>query len=358
MKATLLRTILVIGLLGLSFTASAASSAVDVGVNLYRHGDYKGAVVALDTALKNGVSDASDRATARIYLASAYEARGEKDQARQVLTQLFQEQPGTPIDSALFPPSFISLAESVRSQVTQAGAHVNPPAGQPAQVASAQPEPAGPQTGTAGPEGSEIGQGGGSPSVLGGDLSGFALNFRFGYAIPGGTAYDAADGSSVSQSDVYSGAVLGELDLGWRFSPNWGLNFYLGLGAAQLSSNSGGSGSHAEVQAGIEGEFHVLPFGMVDPWFGLGVGYEAVGFKDSLNPDITYAIGGAAFRAEFGADFRLGSHFVVGPLVTGNFGWYSSASATDSSGSSVTVNFDSSTMHEWFTFGARIGMVF
>src|SRR3954451_20043421 len=96
-------SVLVLALCVFPISALAEDPAVGVGVDLYRHGDYKGAVITLKKALNQGVSDPSDRSTARIYLASSYEARGQKDDARKTLAELFRENPAVPIDSALFP---------------------------------------------------------------------------------------------------------------------------------------------------------------------------------------------------------------------------------------------------------------
>jgi hypothetical protein len=106
----------------LATPALAADPGVESGVGLYRHGDYAGAVSALKTALEKGVADPSERASARMYLASSYEAQGQIDPARGVLKQLFEADPAIPIDPALFPPSFVKLAEEVRHQAPPASA--------------------------------------------------------------------------------------------------------------------------------------------------------------------------------------------------------------------------------------------
>ena len=109
--------------------AWATDPGVDSGVGSYRHGDYAGAVSALKSSLDKGIADPGERTRARLYLASSYEAEGQLDPARQVLKEMFQADRAIPIDPALFPPSFVKLAEDVRHQL--------PPPSAPQQTAAA-----------------------------------------------------------------------------------------------------------------------------------------------------------------------------------------------------------------------------
>jgi hypothetical protein len=327
----------------LPLLALAANPAVDLGVDLYKHGDYKGAAFALKKALSEGVADAGDRARARLYLASVYEAQGEDENARTVLTQLFGEAPEVTIDPVLFPPSFVLLAEQVRAQVASAapGARVAPPppalpalppaiapaqASRPPAPASTKPEPA---------------------------TSGLTLSLSFGFAYPGGVAFpsftDTSGTRRVTQSEVYSSTVLFQLGAGWRIDPNWYLGVFGALGPITGANCNVNGCTGLELQAGGEGEFHFLPGHTFDPWLGVAIGIEDVSGTTGLGKLSTE---GAMVRLWGGGELRLTQHLLLGPYLSATFGRYATVTRED-----VTVSTSSAT-HEWYGAGVRLGYVF
>jgi hypothetical protein len=342
-----LSAFLLCALLAIPAAALASDPAVDVGVDLYRHGDYKGAVLALKKALNHGVSDPSDRATARLYLASSYEARGQKDDARNVLSDLFREQPGMPIDSALFPPSFVSLAEGVRKDVAATGPAVpTPPAGSQNPTTPVTPPP------VAGSELPPVAVAPASPEVAAATPkswagpSGFELGVRAAFAIPFG---DETSGSKLA--DDISGALPVEIDLGWRINPTWYLGAWLAGGPGFLKDSSDCTGCSSTVASvGIEANLHLNPLA-TDPWVGLGIGYELLkasatsgGFSASAN------LNGPMFlRLSGGVDFRASPLFAIGPYLGFSAAQFSTLSIGDTN---IDIG-DQKSVHFFFDIGVH-----
>lgn len=123
---------------------ATADPLVDQGTKLYRDGDYLGAVRLLERVLGSGTSE---RTRARLYLAAAHFASGDRDAAQRVLSALLEEDPTAAPDTS-FPPPFVQLFEHVRDtrkNAEPATPAVAPPAPQPVPIAEA-PPPAPPRS--------------------------------------------------------------------------------------------------------------------------------------------------------------------------------------------------------------------
>jgi hypothetical protein len=81
----------------------------------------------------------------------------------------------------------------------------------------------------------------------------------------------------------------------------------------------------SDVRVGFEVLWHFAPGSAVDPWAGLGIGYEWLNFSAPVGTT-TVSVGVRGFEfvnAQAGLDFRLGQLFRVGPYVMGTLGQYS-----------------------------------
>jgi hypothetical protein len=94
--------------------ARAADDMVQLGLELYRHGDFKGCIISLSRALDRGISNDDDVVAALTYLASAYEARNDLQATRRTLKQLLMSHRDLTFDPALFPPSFLHIVAQVK----------------------------------------------------------------------------------------------------------------------------------------------------------------------------------------------------------------------------------------------------
>ncbi len=164
-----------------------------------------------------------------------------------------------------------------------------------------------------------------------------------GYGIPFGNA----NGSSI-RDYVVSGMVPIGVDAGWFFSPHFYAGAYFtygfGLGAGLLNDQCNGADdcSATVIQVGVVAHWHFLPEATLDPWVGLGLGYEEIvtagTSTDTGDTDLSHGSPALLGSLEGGFDFKPLRYLGVGPyaqLMGGPF------IVTDSG------------MHGWLTLGVR-----
>jgi hypothetical protein len=169
------------------------------------------------------------------------------------------------------------------------------------------------------------------------------LGLRLGYAFALGSVEEGA-----KMSEGTSGQIPIWLDAGYMVTPNIMLGLYGQYGFVQLKDCDDCS-SH-DIRFGVQGQYHLSPAESVDPWLGLGVGYEIISVSRTLQgTDFTVSDTGFEFlNLQGGADFKLADAFTLGPFVSFSLGQYSNQSAGDESAS-----IENKALHEWLTIGAK-----
>lgn len=185
-----------------------------------------------------------------------------------------------------------------------------------------------------------------APPDAGGKIK---LGLRLGYALPmGDIAKDA------KMSDAVSGMVPIWLDLGYMVTPNIMVGLYAQYGFVMLSSDAKDACDALKVDCsatnmrfGLQGQYHLSPGESMNPWVGLGIGYEILTNKvDSESADTT----GLEFaNIQGGADFKVGDSMAVGPFVSFSIGQYSKSDGED---------IEEKAMHQWLTLGVKGTMGF
>ena len=188
-----------------------------------------------------------------------------------------------------------------------------------------------------------------------------ALGLPIGNAI--GPRADAPTGTSLS--DLVAWAVPLQLDAGARVGPVFvGVYLSYAFGKPGSAFDTANGRSANDVRVGFEVLWHFAPDRAVDPWAGLGVGYEW------LNLSVTAPGGGsvsASFRGfewvnvQVGVDFRLGQNFRLGPFLQTRVGQYDSGSIgiVNAQGAEATGSADlpSKAAHAWIDIGVRLGFL-
>ncbi|MET0792679.1 MAG: hypothetical protein ABW061_14255 [Polyangiaceae bacterium] len=187
----------------------------------------------------------------------------------------------------------------------------------------------------------------GSASIAsdgGGDEKKFKLGLRLGYAVPFGESF-----KGTTLSDGISGQIPIWVDAGYMVTPNVLLGVYVQYGFLQLKNCPDSCSGH-DLRFGIQGQYHLSPEASLDPWFGLGVGYEIAGTSQSTQGfSVDSSVKGLEFlNLQAGADFKVADAFSVGPFLSLSLGQYSSAKFNDQD-----VPVGDKAIHEWFTFGAK-----
>ena len=162
----------------------------------------------------------------------------------------------------------------------------------------------------------------------------FEAALRVSYGLGLGNIYGESTvaGPAVALSDVYSGALPLQLDLGYRFNSQWFAGAY--NGCTDCSSS--------QMRFGIEGQYHLMPAMSLDPWVGLGVGYELVNISAGGASSTTSGLEFA--NISVGGNYKVASNFAVGPVISFGLGSYSKVGGNDSPATS---------MHMLLDFGVR-----
>ncbi len=198
-----------------------------------------------------------------------------------------------------------------------------------------------------------------SGQALAAEGSGIDLGLRLGYGIPLGSAAE-----NEKLNDLVSGQVPIWVDAGYRFAPNIMAGLYFQYGFAFLpdsSCPSPASCSASDIRFGIQGQYRFMPRESVDPWLGLGIGYEWLDYSVSAGGfDASAGVHGWEFlHLQGGADFKVADGFGIGPFLDFSLGQYSSGSVTTSAlpvlGQPVSGSGDiqNKALHEWLTLGVR-----
>jgi outer membrane protein W len=193
--------------------------------------------------------------------------------------------------------------------------------------------------------------------------TGFEASLRVGYGIPLG---DVEKNSKLS--DGIGGEVPLIIDIGYRVIPNLFVGLYgqyafgwvSGVFSDACDASSQISCSAHDMRLGVEGHFHFMPGEKLDPWVGLGIGYEWLGISASgRGAEASSTISGFEFvNLQAGLDIAVAEHFYVGPFVTLTIAQSSSVSVDCGSGqcgSQFEGNGDikDKALHEWLLLGVR-----
>ncbi|HSY24895.1 MAG TPA: hypothetical protein VK841_22375 [Polyangiaceae bacterium] len=188
------------------------------------------------------------------------------------------------------------------------------------------------------------------------------LGARFGAAFPFG---NAIGGNGNDLDNAISNQIIPLwLDLGVRLADNWYVGSYLSFGVASLGTNfnavcntQGVGCSGNDVRWGIEGTYHFLPNNRVDPWLGVGFGYEWLSFSQSQgNASQSEGLSGWELGSiQTGLDIRAldGFPLGIGPFAQFSFNEYTNESGSNSGGGSTGASINNQAVHFWLMFGVR-----
>ena len=191
--------------------------------------------------------------------------------------------------------------------------------------------------------------------------SGLEVGLRSGYAIPLGAAVGGGTGGSGDLSKVYNGVIPIWVDAGYRLNPNMmiGAFFQYGIGLVNTSNapeckTPGVSCSGNDLKFGAQFHYHLMPEQTIDPWGGIGIGYEIANLSESSGG----ASAGESFSGfqfvdlQLGADYKAMPNLGIGPFVDFSLGQFSNCSVSGG-GAGTTCKIQQTAMHEWFTIGIR-----
>ncbi|HEY4013241.1 MAG TPA: hypothetical protein VGM06_07875 [Polyangiaceae bacterium] len=197
------------------------------------------------------------------------------------------------------------------------------------------------------------------PEAAGEPWMAFEFGARLAFGLPFG-GLDGGNGDDLNHNISNIVAPLW-LEAGARIASHWYAGGYFMFAVASVNSPGcqqlGVGCSANDIRLGVEGQYHILPDNLFDPWFGLGIGYEwlsATATEGTVVSNSGFS-GWEFVNIQGGLDFRLLNGMLgVGPFIQVNIDQYSSASvATNTTGGTTGASIPNQTLHEWFIFGAR-----
>jgi hypothetical protein len=141
------------------------------------------------------------------------------------------------------------------------------------------------------------------------------------------------------------------LDAGYMVLRQLMLGIYAQYAIVAGGHNFTGSGS--DIRLGIQAQYYPVDTGLLNPWVGLGVGYEMLKTSATFGNQSVDLKGFEFAHLQVGLDFRLGRYIGLGPLVGYSIGQYSSMSMSGSYTNGQS-SFGDKALHEWLTFSARV----
>jgi hypothetical protein len=190
----------------------------------------------------------------------------------------------------------------------------------------------------------------------------FEVGARAGIALPIGNAAGASLNSpGTSLADLVAWTVPLQLDIGARIGPVFvGGRASYAFGKTGSSFEGASARSASDVRVGFEVLWHFGADRKVDPWAGIGVGYEWLNLSvGASNGSVVYATlrGFEWVSLQLGIDFVLGRNFRLGPYLESNVAQYDSASGgiINVQGGEIggSTDVQSKAVHAWIDFGLR-----
>jgi hypothetical protein len=184
-----------------------------------------------------------------------------------------------------------------------------------------------------------------------GPSRGLSLGARVGAGIPMG---DYQTGKSLS--DVYAATVPFALDAGYLYSPKLYVGAYYSIAPAFLGGTTRNNADDGNVtRLGLNVHYHLMPQKTLDPWVGLGMGYERAAIAST-----PYGLGLHQNRSlnafevlnlQVGADYKVTPGFGVGPVVTATLADYLCGDYVLSDKTRIETTKDG--WHGWLMLGIR-----
>jgi hypothetical protein len=199
--------------------------------------------------------------------------------------------------------------------------------------------------------------------------SGFTTGLRLGAGLPVGKAGRDPLDAERSLSDLATWRAPVWVDVGYSFGALT-LGLYAQVGVGGTGDACLADCDWSDIRFGLSGELRLAPGALVDPWLGVGFGYEALSYRTLFNATITDEAGeqrnvsiraterfvGPELLLHGGVDFQVEDALRVGPFAAVSLGQYTSDSFDCTPDNPVCPSgnsIDGAALHGWISFGVR-----
>lgn len=200
---------------------------------------------------------------------------------------------------------------------------------------------------------------------------GFEHGLRLGVSLPLGRSDEGNELRSGDLNGVVGVRIPLWLDIGYRLNSNWwlGTAAQLGLGTAGSDCDDNQECEWSDLRLAAQAIYSLAPDASVDPWIGLGLGWEwlrgsvtltvpgsVVGQDQDIAVRLQEVLSGPQLFLQGGLRFKLGEALTVGPFATAAAGVYltDSVSCPDGVPACESANgIDDNQLHAWLGLGVR-----
>lgn len=179
------------------------------------------------------------------------------------------------------------------------------------------------------------------------------LGVRSGILLAFGDDFQGLGQATTSR---YQSFVPLQIDLGFRFASGLVLAGYFQYGAGLgKSCATGATCSASLIRFGADALFHVRPREPIDPWLGLGIGYDIATLSQAPlgQAQTTNTLRGLELlHLQGGLDLQVTKALKLGPFVLLALGRYTVATAAQGP-ASATADIQNQSLHELVVVGVR-----
>jgi len=185
---------------------------------------------------------------------------------------------------------------------------------------------------------------------------GFQAALRVGYARPIGKLQSQA---ALELGNLFEAEIPIVLQAGWRLGDYWYLGAYGSIaggtpGSVFAEPCSLSNCTAVSYRVGVEALVYLVPDGLLDPWLGLGVGYDVsrLDIEERSGKLFTAVHGFEIPRLAAGVDVRFSRLFAFGPTIDFAAGEYTRRTV-ETDRYSIDRPITQSAWHAWFSAGLR-----
>jgi hypothetical protein len=154
---------------------------------------------------------------------------------------------------------------------------------------------------------------------------GFEAGLRLGAALPIGKAGRDAGGADRKLGDLTSWRAPVWADVAYRVSPTASYGVYGQIGFGGTGDGCVGKCDWADLHIGAQGQWRFSPESNIDPWLGVGVGWESLSYRDLVLETFTQTselLGGPELLLQGGLELEVDKALKIGPYVSAGVGSY------------------------------------
>lgn len=207
-------------------------------------------------------------------------------------------------------------------------------------------------------------------AVLPENRTGFTTGLRTGLGVPLGKAGQDFTGAARDLSDLTSWRAPIWIDVGYSPSGSTTLGAYLQVGVGGTGDSCIADCDWSDLRIGASAEWRLLPGAAVDPWIGVGLGYEWLSYRvlisamienedgvlETVRGRATERFGGPELLLHGGVDFQVDDALRIGPYASATAGQYLTDSYRCQPASDLCPedgSIDGAAFHSWIGVGVR-----